>query len=178
MFPFCLFSKQGRLKALVMCASNTSRHLEDSCSFTKGKRDTCSELKPPEGLRDLQIEVPNSTAEVQIKVLLKDALHARDLCLTVMSIGRILRAGYTVQSAGNSCGIKKGEDGRRIIGRKQIIQSQTWDYSGILAEPVSTFSRSIVGTRFSHPSFALLLYSSSITGSRSSCNRRFSFFHL
>jgi hypothetical protein len=31
------------------------------------------------------------------KVLLKDTLHAPDLCLTVVSIGRIVKAGYTVQ---------------------------------------------------------------------------------
>ena len=41
----------------------------------------------------------------QIEVLLQDTLHAPDLCLTVISIRHILKAGYTVQFAGNSCDI-------------------------------------------------------------------------
>ena len=66
------------------------------------------------GMGDLEIDVPNGATSS--RVLLKDALHAPDLCLTVVSIGRIIKAGYAVQFAGDSCDIKKGEDGR-IIGR-------------------------------------------------------------
>ena len=66
------------------------------------------------GMGDLQIKVPNGTTSN--KVLLKDTLHAPDLCLTVVSIGRIVKAGYTVQFAGNSCEIKGGQDDR-VIGR-------------------------------------------------------------
>jgi hypothetical protein len=46
------------------------------------------------GMGDIQIEVPNGATSS--KVLLKNALHAPDLCLTVVSIGRIVKAGYTV----------------------------------------------------------------------------------
>ena len=38
------------------------------------------------------------------------------MCLTVVLIGRIVKAGYTVQFAGSSCDIKRGENGP-IIGR-------------------------------------------------------------
>lgn len=54
---------------------------------------------------DLQIEVPNG-ATLNKKVLLKDTLHALDLCLAVVSIERIVKAGYTVHFAGDSCDIK------------------------------------------------------------------------
>ena len=62
---------------------------------------------------DLQIEVPNSL--MLNKVILKDTLHAPDLCLTVVSVGCIIKAGYTVQFADDVCQIK-AEDSH-IIGR-------------------------------------------------------------
>src|SRR5258707_9415829 len=40
---------------------------------------------------------PLTNGETSSKVLLKDALYAPDLALTVVSIGRIAKAGYTVQ---------------------------------------------------------------------------------
>ena len=55
----------------------------------------------------LQIDVPNGATSN--KVLLKDTLHASDLCLTVVSIGGIVKAGYAVQFSGNSCDIKRVE---------------------------------------------------------------------
>ena len=66
------------------------------------------------GMGDLQIHMPNGATSSRI--LLKDTLYAPDLCLTVVSIGRIVKAGYTVQFAGSSCDIKRGENGP-IIGR-------------------------------------------------------------
>ena len=66
------------------------------------------------GMGDLQINVPNGKKSTE--VLLKNALHAPDLALTVVSIGRIAKAGYTVQFAEDSCTIKKGDDGP-IIGQ-------------------------------------------------------------
>ena len=65
------------------------------------------------GMGDLQIHVPNGTTSSRI--LLKDTLYAPDLCLTVVLIGRIVKAGYTVQFAGSSCNIKRGGNGP-IIG--------------------------------------------------------------
>jgi len=65
------------------------------------------------GVGDLQIEVLNGTT--LNKVLLKDMLYVLDLCLTVMSIRCIMKAGFTVQFADDVCHIKKGDDSH-IIG--------------------------------------------------------------
>jgi hypothetical protein len=66
------------------------------------------------GVGDLQIEVPNGATSN--KVLLKDTLYMLDLCLTVVSIRRITKAGFTIQFADDVCHIKKGDDSH-IIGR-------------------------------------------------------------
>ena len=142
-----------------MYALNTGRHLEDS--FTKSKRDTylipcllylsksiahwqlMQRVKASGGLE----RPANRSTKRRVasnKVLLKDTLHAPDLCHTVMLIW-ILKAGYTEQFAGNSCGIEKGEGGR-IIGHKQIVHSYCKLVSEISAEPVSTISRFIAGS--------------------------------
>jgi hypothetical protein len=63
---------------------------------------------------DIQIQVPNGSETTT--VLLKDTLHAPDLGLTVVSISRIVKAGYMVQFADSSCTIRKGGNGP-IIGR-------------------------------------------------------------
>ena len=150
---------------------NTGRHLEDS--FTKGKKDTyliprvlylsqaishwelMQRVKASGGLERHanRSTVPNDAASD--KVLLQDTLHTPDLCLTVMSIGRTLKVGYTVQFAGNSCDIKKGEDGC-IIGYKPLAKIVR-ESNAISAEPASTFSRFIAGdTIFQLTPFALL----------------------
>ena len=56
------------------------------------------------GTRDLQIKVPNGTSTTS--VLLRDALHAPDMGITIVSINRITKAGYTVSFEGDSCKIK------------------------------------------------------------------------
>ncbi len=58
------------------------------------------------GAGDLQIQVPNGASSS--KVLLRDALHAPEMGLTVVSIGRIVKAGYAVQFEDRSCKIKRG----------------------------------------------------------------------
>jgi hypothetical protein len=63
---------------------------------------------------DMQIEVPNG--KTLSKVLLKDVLHTLDLCLTIVSVGHIVKARYTVQFVNEACHIKRGDDGC-IIGR-------------------------------------------------------------
>src|SRR6267142_6433603 len=63
---------------------------------------------------DLKIQVPNGTSSSQ--VLLKDTLYAPNLCLTVVLIGHILKAGFKLEFMEGSCSIKKGKDGP-IIGR-------------------------------------------------------------
>ena len=53
---------------------------------------------------DLQIEVLNSSSTTA--VLLKDAFHAPDMGVTIVSISQIAKAGYTVSFEGDSCKIK------------------------------------------------------------------------
>ena len=56
------------------------------------------------GAGDLQIQVPNGASSN--KILLRDALYAPDMGLTVVSIGRIVKAGCSVQFEDGSCKIK------------------------------------------------------------------------
>ena len=56
------------------------------------------------GTGDLQIEVLNGS--LTTAVLLKDTLHAPDMGVTIVSISRIAKAGYTVSFKGDSCKIK------------------------------------------------------------------------
>jgi hypothetical protein len=65
------------------------------------------------GMGDLQIDVPNGATSS--RVILKDTLHAPDLGLTVVSIGRIVQAGYSVEFDQGYCNIRKKADGR-VIG--------------------------------------------------------------
>ena len=58
------------------------------------------------GAGDLQIQVPNGASSS--KVLLRDALYAPDMGLTVVSIGRITKAGCSVQFEDGLCKIKRG----------------------------------------------------------------------
>jgi hypothetical protein len=64
------------------------------------------------GQGDVQIQVPNG--QETTKVVLQDTLHALDMGLIVVSVGRIANTGYVVAFEGNTCKIKnkKGE----IIG--------------------------------------------------------------
>ena len=56
------------------------------------------------GTGDLKIEVPNGTSRTPI--LLKDVLHAPDMGLTIVSISRIAKAGYSVTFKDKACQIK------------------------------------------------------------------------
>jgi hypothetical protein len=55
------------------------------------------------GTGDLEIEVPNGTSRTPI--ILKDVLHAPDMGLTIVSISRITKAGYSVTFKDNTCQI-------------------------------------------------------------------------
>jgi hypothetical protein len=55
------------------------------------------------GVGDLEIDVPNGASSS--KVLLRDALYAPDMGLTVVSIGCIVKAGCTVQFEDGTCKI-------------------------------------------------------------------------
>jgi hypothetical protein len=64
------------------------------------------------GMGDLPIDVPNGASST--RVVLRDVLHAPDLGLTVVSIGRIIQAGCSVEFDEGYCHIKKKADGRTI----------------------------------------------------------------
>jgi transposase InsO family protein len=56
------------------------------------------------GTGDLQVDVPNGDATTQ--VLLRDSLHAPEMALTIISIGRITSASHSVTFEPKSCKIK------------------------------------------------------------------------
>ena len=56
------------------------------------------------GTGDFRIQVPNGMNLTPI--VLQDALHAPKMGLTVVSVGRIANAGYSVAFEGNTCKIK------------------------------------------------------------------------
>ena len=61
------------------------------------------------GIGDLIIKVPNGAKTS--KILLRDAFHAPDLALTIVSVGRILDAGYSVEFDTNTktCYLRKAD---------------------------------------------------------------------
>jgi hypothetical protein len=53
---------------------------------------------------DLQVEVPNGNTSMTM--LLRDALHALDMGITIISVSCIMKARYSVCFKGNSCKIR------------------------------------------------------------------------
>jgi len=77
------------------------------------------------GTGDLQIQVPNGAFTTPI--ILRDALHAPDIGLTVVSIGCIAKAGHIVSFEGNSCKItnSKGKTiGNIPIGANGLYKAE------------------------------------------------------
>ncbi len=66
-----------------------------------------------------QIQVPNGASSTPI--LLREALHGPDIGATVVSIGRIAKAGYTVLLDGDTCKIKNKND--NVIGKIPVGQN-------------------------------------------------------
>ena len=64
------------------------------------------------GMGDLSIDVPNGKSST--KVLLYDVLHVPDLGLMVVSIGRVVKAGFSVKFNQKNCNIKRKSDGKKI----------------------------------------------------------------
>jgi hypothetical protein len=64
------------------------------------------------GAGDLQIQVPNGMTMTPI--ILRDALHTPDIGVTVVSIGRIAKAGFSVLFEGSRCKIM--DKNQMIIG--------------------------------------------------------------
>jgi transposase InsO family protein len=64
------------------------------------------------GIGDLRIRVPNGKSSTP--VILHDALYAPEMALTVISINRITKAGYSVSFEKEACKIKDG--GGKVVG--------------------------------------------------------------
>jgi hypothetical protein len=100
--------------------SGASRHMSPFCkSFaTYCPIEACpitaanNQVFHAVGMGDLLIEVPNG--ESSTKIVLCDVLYAPDLGLTVVSIGRIVKANYTVEFDQGCCNIKQKKDGQKI----------------------------------------------------------------
>ena len=65
------------------------------------------------GIGDVRIRVPNG--QISTPVVLRDTLYAPDIALTVVSISRITKAGFTVSFEGKTCKITS--PGGKTIGR-------------------------------------------------------------
>ena len=118
---------------------------------------------------DLQIEVLNGA--MLNKVLLKDMLYALDLCLTVVSIRCIIKAGFTVQFADDVCHIKKGDDGRIIgcipasmNGLFKVEHAFRADDSATMAEPIDILMLHCRMGHISVDAICALIHVGSITG--------------
>jgi hypothetical protein len=64
------------------------------------------------GIGDLRIQVPNG--ESSTPIILRDALYAPEMALTVISINRITKAGYSVLFEKETCKIKDSEG--KVVG--------------------------------------------------------------
>jgi hypothetical protein len=100
------------------------------------------------GTGDLQIEVPNGQSTTS--VLLRDALHAPDMGVTIVSINRITRAGYTVSFEGDSCKIKNKRG--HIIGTIPASSNGLYkvDRAYVAAVPIEHISLLALHRRLGH----------------------------
>ena len=86
------------------------------------------------GTGDMRIEVPNG--EKTTPILLRDALHAPDIGLTVVSVGRIANTGNSVSFEGETCKIKnqKGNTIGKIPASANGLYKVEHDYVGAVTE--------------------------------------------
>jgi len=115
---------------------------------------------------NLQIQVPNG--KTSLKVLLKDTLYMPDLALTVILIGHIAKAGYTIQFAEDSCKIKKGDNGPVIgqvpAGANGLFKVEHAFAIDVSAEPVDILTLHRRLGHISVDAIRTLIRSGSITG--------------
>jgi hypothetical protein len=85
------------------------------------------------GTGTLQIEVPNGPSPAT-PILLREALHAPDIGATVVSIGRIAKAGYTILFDGGTCKIQNKNS--KVIGQIPVSQNGLYkverDHAGLV----------------------------------------------
>jgi hypothetical protein len=81
------------------------------------------------GTRDLEIEVPNG--ESPTPIILKDVLHAPEMGITIISVNRIAKAGYSVTFKNNVCQIRNKSD--KIIGSIPVSQNSLYKVKRVYA---------------------------------------------
>jgi hypothetical protein len=85
------------------------------------------------GTGTLQIEVLNGPSKVTL-ILLWEALHVPDISATVVSIGRIAKAGYTILFDSGTCKIQNKNS--KVIGQIPVSQNRLYkverDHTGLL----------------------------------------------
>jgi len=75
------------------------------------------------GQGDIYVDVPNGAA--YSKVLLQNALHVPDMAFTVVSLGRVMKAGYLVEFDNPSCNIKRKSNG--VTGSREWVWERPLD---------------------------------------------------
>ena len=81
------------------------------------------------GTRDLEIEVPHGKSSTT--VILKDVLHAPKMGTTIVSVNRIMKAGYVVTFKDNTCQIQNQSD--KIIGIIPVSQNGLYKVEQVYA---------------------------------------------
>ena len=127
------------------------------------------------GMGDLEIDVYNGTKST--RVLLKDTLYAPELSTTIVSIGRILKAGYKLGFDEDSFIIRK-KDGSSVIGRIPMSTNALFkaEHVSVADSPISEESVDILTLhrRLGHASIDIirtLVRTGSITGVRTIDNK-------
>jgi hypothetical protein len=81
------------------------------------------------GTGDLEIEVPNG--ESSTSIMLKDVLHAPEMGTTIVSVNRIVKAGYAVTFKDNTCQIRNKSD--KVIGTIPASQNGLYKVNRVCA---------------------------------------------
>ena len=77
------------------------------CHFRAANKQTFSTI----GRGDLVVDIPNGTGETQLR--LRDVLYSAEVGYTLVSVGRLDEAGFTLKFGGGVC-VLIGEDGEEI----------------------------------------------------------------
>jgi hypothetical protein len=81
------------------------------------------------GTGDLEIEVPNG--ESSTSIMLKDVLRAPEMGTTIVSVNRIVKAGYAVTFKDNTCQIRNKSD--KVIGMIPASQNGLYKVDRVCA---------------------------------------------
>jgi len=100
------------------------------------------------GTGDLRIEVPNG--EFPTPIILRDVLHAPDMGVTIVSVSRIAKAGYTVTFSHDICSIcnKSGDQIGYIMASKNGLYKV--DHAYLVAAPEERVDLGTLHRRLAH----------------------------